>query len=50
MILLIDQKFKYLLQQHGNRVEFPGNLMLMYGDQVYVDKQLCFHAKDPAPT
>jgi hypothetical protein len=38
-----------LLQQHDNQVKYPLNLMLLYDDQVYVDKLLYFHVKDQEP-
>ncbi len=40
---------KFLLQQHDNRVKFLLNLMLLFDDQVYVDKLLYFHVKDQEP-
>jgi hypothetical protein len=47
-LLLIHIK-EYLLQQHDNLVKYPLNLMLLYDDQVYVDKLLYFHVKDQEP-
>ncbi len=47
--LLLIQIKEYLLQQHDNLVKYPLNMMLLYDDQVYVDKLLYFHVKDQEP-